>query len=407
METTIALIAKLSLLFQQLGIVLDARNLWTLAAMTALLMKGKRAQLYELARALPCQGKLESRVQKLRRWVTNPSIAAFLPTLFLPAMLTLLAPVLAQRPKLPLIIDRTSWTRLGVPINLFLCSIAFNGRSCPIFWIMLPTRGCSSLSDQKALLTPVLHTLAAHPLLSPLPKTVVADREFCSPLLAKWLKEQGIHFCIRVKKNYHVSRSDIPTIPISHFLEHCQRGHTYFYEHIRLTDEHQVPVNLLIDWRSDCDEPIALISDLEEATAVKATYPERTFIETLNRDLKSGGFDVERGKMTDSMRLSNLLIPMAFAYTLAIIQGSAEEVFQPVPPGKKRTHSLFTQARNRITDLLERTSLNIIIQFFEQFFEFLHTLFLQKNGETTHKLFRTYVRQQCLLLKGFHSSVRY
>jgi hypothetical protein len=404
METTLTLLANLVVLFKQLHIAMEARNLWTLAAMTALLLKGKRAHLYELGKALPCKGKLESRVQKLRRWVANPSIA---PQAFLPAFLQLLAPVLTRLSDLTLIIDRTSWTRLGVHINLFLCSVAFNGRSFPLFWLLLPKRGCSSLEDQKALLTPVLTALAVHPLLSRLPTTVVADREFCSPLLANWLKGWGIHFCIRVKQNYRVSRSDVPSIPISQFLAHCQRGEYCFYEDVLLTDEHQFPVNLLIGWRSDCDGPIALLSDLKEVTAVKASYQERPFIETLNRDLKSGGFDIERGKMTDSTRLSNFLIPMAFAYSLAVIQGHAEEILHPSPPLKKRPHSLFTKARNRITDLLERRPLAVIMQFFQQFFQFLCTLLLQKTGDTTHKLFQTYARQQCLLLKGFHSSVRY
>jgi hypothetical protein len=412
METTISLIAHLIILFKQLHLVLEARNLWTLAAMTALLMKGKRARLYELARALPCDGELESRVQKLRRWLSHPNIVA---RDFLPVFLDLLAPVLQSLKSITLIIDRTSWTRLGIHLNLFLCSIAFNGRSFPVFWIFLPTRGCSGLTEQQELLTPVLAALAAHPLLSMLPVTVAADREFCSPLLADWLRTQwGVHFDIRVKKSYYVSREDFPSILISRFLENCQRGEYYFYPHVLLTEEHHIRVNLLIGWRPDCEEPIALISDLGETPAVTATYHQRPWIETLNRDLKSGGFDIERGKVTDSRRLSNLLIPVAFAYIFLVILGYAEElpspppqmkkgrhdVFPPHSPSPKRTHSLFTKARNRITDLLERKPLNIVIPFFTQFFDLLTTLLHQRTGDTTHTLFQIYARCQDLLLKG-------
>ncbi len=276
METTLMLIAHLMLVFKHLTGAMDVRNLRILAAMTALLMKGKRARLYELARALPGGGTLESRAQKLRRWLSHPNIVA---QDFLPVFLEILAPVLLSLQSIPLIIDRTSWTRLGVHVNLFLCSIAFNGRSFPIFWIFLPTRGCSSLAHQKALLTPVLTALAAHPLLSALPITVVADREFCSPLLSDWLNEWGIHFDIRVKKSYGVSREDFPSILIRRFLENCQRGEYYFYSNVLLTEQHQMRVNLLICWRPDCDEPIALISDLEETPAVTATYQQRSWIE--------------------------------------------------------------------------------------------------------------------------------
>lgn len=396
METTITLIANLVVLFKQLQIVMEARNLWTLAAMTALLLKGKRAHLYELAKALPCKGKLESRVQKLRRWVSNPTIT---PEQSIDARLTLLAPILVQRSKLILIIDRTEWTRLGVHINLFLCSIAFNSRSFPIFWILLSKRGCSALDDQKALLTPVLTALATHSTLARIPTTVVADREFCSPKLAKWLKGFGIHWAIRVKKSYRVSRSDIPSIPVSMFFVHCQPGTYYFFPNLLLTAEHRFRVHLFLYWRTDCQEPLALITDLDEALAVDAGYHERMFIETLNRDIKSSGYDIERGRMTDAKRLENFLIPIAFAYILSVIQGHVEELKHPLPPLRKRRLSLFTQAKNRFNDLFDRTSLTTTMAFFQQFFHFLTTLLLQKIPEEATMLFQRFAQQQRILLQ--------
>ncbi len=420
MEATLTVITNIMMILKHVAMVMDVRNLRILAAMIALFIKGKRARLYELARALPGGGTVESRAQKLRRWVSHPKIMA---QDFLPCFLDLLAPVLQSTSEITLIIDRTSWTRLGIHLNLFLCSMAFNGRSFPIFWLFLPKRGCSSLTEQQELLRSVLAALAAHPILSSLSVTVAADREFCSPLLAEWLmNEWGVHFDIRVKKNYYVSREDFPSMLISHFLETCQRGEYYFYSNVRLTEEHGIRVNLLICWRPDCDEPIALITDLDETSAGIATYQQRPWIETLNRDLKSGGFDIERGKMTDSDRLSNLLIPVAFAYILLVILGYAEElassppqlkkgrnpaIFPPRSPSPKRTHSLFTQARNRITDVLERTPFHTVCQFFTQFFDFLRTLLRQHPGDTFDTLVQTYARRQCLLLKGCQSSVRY
>ncbi len=251
MEITVKLIVELIVLFKQLHVVMDARNLWTLAAMTALLLKGKHARLYELGKALPCDGKDESRVQKIRRWLSNSKIT---PEQFLAARIAILAPFLAQLPGITLIIDRTERKRLGVHINLFICSIAFKGRSFPLFWILLSKRGCSSLDEQKALLTPVLKALAADPILSKLNIKVLADREFCSPKLPKWLKRSfGVRFGIRVKKNYRVSRPDIPSTPISAFLKHCQRGECYFFPNVLLTSEHRFCVNLFIYWRDDCE----------------------------------------------------------------------------------------------------------------------------------------------------------
>ena len=81
METTQTIMSSIIVLVRQLNIALDWRNLWTFAAMVALLIRGKRAHLYELGKALPGKGQLESRVQKLRRWLSNPRIG---PEQFLP-----------------------------------------------------------------------------------------------------------------------------------------------------------------------------------------------------------------------------------------------------------------------------------------------------------------------------------
>lgn len=396
METTHIIMSSIIVLVRQLNIALDLRNLWTFAAMVALLIRGKRAHLYELGKALPGKGKLESRVQKLRRWLSNPRIC---PEQFIPLYLHLLAPLLVSLPQLVLIIDRTEWKRLGVHVNLFICSVAFKGRSFPIYWLVLPKRGCSSFTDQKALLEPVFQALKAHPLLAPTRKVILADREFCAPRLARWIRRVDIHFCLRVKKSYSVSRADIPSRPISLFLRHCHPEQSYFFESIRLTTTAGMPCHLFIYWRKDCQEPLALITDLEEPESLEALYGERMFIETLNRDLKSGGYDVERGKLTEAKRLTNLLIPMALAYSITVIQGNLEEIKAPLPTLRRRRLSLFTKARNLFNDLFERKPLGIVLEFFQEFFAFLVTLMSQPTLTDTTRLFRKFSKRQLALLQ--------
>jgi hypothetical protein len=396
METTKVIMSSIIVLVRQLNIALDRRNLWTFAAMVALLIRGKRAHLYALGKALPGKGKLESRVQKLRRWVSNPRIC---PEQFIPLYLHLLAPLLVSLPQLALIIDRTQWKRLGVHVNLFICSVAFKGRSFPIFWLVLPKRGCSSFADQKALLEPVFQALQTHPFLAPTSKVILADREFCAPRLARWIRGFDVHFCLRVKKSYYISRTDIPSRPISLFLRHCQPEECYFFESIRLTTNTRMSCHLFICWRKDCQEPLALITDLEEPESLEALYGERMFIETLNRDLKSGGYDVERGKLTEAKRLTNLLIPVTLAYILTVIQGNLEEIKAPLPTLRKRRLSLFTKARNLFNDLFERKPLSVVMQFFQEFFAFLLTLMNQATLTNTTILLRKFSKRQLALLQ--------
>jgi hypothetical protein len=396
METTQSIMSSIIVLVRQLNIALDLRNLWTLAAMVALLIKGKRAHLYELGQALPGKGNRESRVQKIRRWLSNSRIC---PEHFLPGYLHLLAPLLVSLPKLVLIIDRTDWKRLGVHINLFICSVAFKGRSFPIYWTVLPKRGCSSFKEQKRLLTPVFKALQEHPLLAPTCKVILADREFCSPRLARWIRRHDVHFCLRVKKSYSVSRTDIPSRPISLFLRHCQPGECYFFESVSVTKTAGMQCHLFIYWRHDCQEPLALLTDLQQPESLAALYGERMFIETLNRDLKSGGYDVERGKLTEAKRLTNLLIPVALAYIVTVIQGHIEEIKAPLPKLRKRRLSLFTKARHLFNDLFERKPLCVVLQFFQDLFTFLLALIRQTPMTDTTILLRKFSKKQLALLQ--------
>lgn len=396
METTMTVITNLLHLFIQVNLVLDRRNLWTLAAMIALLLKGKRAHLYELGRALPCAGKENSRVHKIRRWLANPRMT---PAYFLPTFLRVLAPFLRQLPGITLMIDRTEWQRRGTHLNLFVCSVVYHSRSFPLYWMLLPTRGCSSLRDQTRLLAPVLTALATHPLLASLPKTVLADREFCAPKFAQWLTHQTIRYCLRVKKSDRIMRSDIPSTPLRVFFTHCDQNTYYFFDQVTMTASSRIQTNLFLYWREDCLEPLAVMTDLTESAALPTIYHDRVFIETLNRDLKSGGYDLERGKLTDGKRLTTLLIPMALAYMLTVIQGHLDDLWPPQPPLKKRRLSLFARARQLFQEVCDRKPFSVVIRFFQCFFEFLGDLLSHKTLENGTSVFLKFSKQQHAVLQ--------
>lgn len=365
METTMTLITNLLALFIQVNLVLDRRNLWTLAAMIALLLKGKRAHPYELGKALPCSGKENSRVHKIRRWLTNPRMT---PVSFLPTFLRVFAPFLRHLPGITLIIDRTAWHRRRPHLTLFVCSVVCHSRAFPLDWLFLPTRGCSSWHDQQRLRTPVLTALAANSSLTALPRTVLADRACCAPKFATGLTHQHTRFCLRVKKSYRIMRSDLPSTPIGGVFAHCRQNTDYFFDHVRITASSGLQAHLFLSWRSECAEPLALITDLTESTALPTIYHDRIFIDTLHRDSKSGGDDVERGKLTDTKRLSALLIPMTMAYMLTVIHGQLDDLPQARPPLKKRRLSLFARARQLFQEVCDRKPFAVASRFFQLFF---------------------------------------
>ena len=76
-----------------------------------------------------------------------------------------------------------------------MVSLIWDKRAIPIYFELLPKLGSTNLVEQQAVLSQVF------PLLREYKLTVLGDREFCSVKLANWLREQGVYFCLRLKKN--------------------------------------------------------------------------------------------------------------------------------------------------------------------------------------------------------------
>ncbi|MEG4447181.1 transposase, partial [Microcoleus sp. AT9_B4] len=75
-------------------------------------------------------------------------------------------------------------------------SLSCPRRAIPLYWSLLPKLGNSNFESQTTNLQPVL------PLFSEYKVIVLGDREFCSVDLANWLREKGVSFCLRLKKNH-------------------------------------------------------------------------------------------------------------------------------------------------------------------------------------------------------------
>ena len=69
-------------------------------------------------------------------------------------------------------------------------------RAIPLYWSLLPKLGNSNFESQTTNLQQVL------PLFSEYKVIVLGDREFCSVDLGNWLREKGVSFCLRLKKNH-------------------------------------------------------------------------------------------------------------------------------------------------------------------------------------------------------------
>ncbi len=104
--------------------------------------------------------------------------------------------------RLLLTIDRTQWKDK----NVFVIAVIWKKRALPIYWQLLNKRGASKLSEQKALIKPVLRLLKNYELV------IIGDREFHSVKLAYWLQQKGkkqqIFFAFRQKQGTNHQKDD-------------------------------------------------------------------------------------------------------------------------------------------------------------------------------------------------------
>lgn len=165
-----------------------------------LLQFPKTVTIEKLATLLPQPIQFESRRRSIQRFLLLPQLSIQL--LWFPLLKRWVKIQKFQAGKrLTLAIDRTQWRNQ----NVFVISLIEERRAIPVYWLLLPKRGCSNLREQKALIRPVLQVFKKYRLL------VLADREFHSIKLAQWLHSKGIDFVLRQKQGTYIRQPNSST----------------------------------------------------------------------------------------------------------------------------------------------------------------------------------------------------
>ncbi len=94
-----------------------------------------------------------------------------------------------------LTLDGTSWEFGSKKIHLLVLSIVVDGVSIPIGWEDLDKKGTSNFSERKHLIDRAFERFNLAGL------TLLADREFNGEQWFKYLKDKGLNFVIRLRKN--------------------------------------------------------------------------------------------------------------------------------------------------------------------------------------------------------------
>ena len=266
--------------------------------------------LSKIVRKWPLEGKEVSLVNRLRRFLKNPSIEVR--NWYEPILLHLLKSFAGQ--ELKLIID---CTKIGFNYRVMMVGLAYKKRSLPLVWsIHRGSRGHTTSQAQIALfryLRPYL------------PKTssvwVMGDCGFEAVDFLNFLRQEGWHFVIRQQGKIMVRWPNQDWIRLADLA--LKPGQTRYVGWVRLTKKHDAGwFWLILHWEIEEDEPWFLVSDCAGKKTLIRYYKKRMSIEEMFGDFKGHGFDLEATHLNDPDRLDRLLLAVCITFVWFITLGA-------------------------------------------------------------------------------------
>jgi hypothetical protein len=283
-----------------------------LTILLSLIQSEKQVRLERLSRVFPYPITTESRRRKLQRFLDLPNLTISL--IWFPLITYWLITYCRVGTRLSIAIDRSQWGR----INLFMVSLIWERRAIPLYWSLLPKLGNSNLESQTTNLQQVL------PLFSEYKVIVLGDRKFCSVDLGNCLREKGVSFCLRLKKNHYMETEHLVWQRLDE-LGIVPGTSLYFQgKRVRKTQP-ATGFDVACKWKRNygawkVDEACFILTDFGSLPAAIDAYKQRMGIEEMFRDCKTGGYDLE-GTSLNGNQLINMILLMTLAYLEAIFQG--------------------------------------------------------------------------------------
>lgn len=294
--------------------------------------------LSQVANSLPGTAEAESRVTRIRRWLSNSQIDVW----------ALYRPVLAEvlsgwyRAKIMVVVDGT--LVFGDRLQIYRLSLLHGGRAVPLGWIV--TRGTGLIEAQRMhklfkRLALFLETYAKH-------VTLLADRGFRDHDWAELCASVGWRYRIRVPKNTIVTFPNGRVCRIDQLG--VKPGTTQCFQAVRLTRTDPFLTNLAVTWSvgdaKNLPELVAVMTGQRASSKTLRQYARRMGIEQSFRDDKSGGFDIDHTRLRHPDRLERLLLAVAIATLWCHELGEhvleqGEACRRQIDPGPRRELSLF------------------------------------------------------------------
>jgi hypothetical protein len=175
-----------------------------------------------------------------------------------------------------------------------------------------------SLFTNSFLIRPVLQVFKGYQVL------LLGDREFQSIKLVIWLHSKRISFVLRQKKSTYIRQANYPYQRLETYG--LIPGVSFFLSDIKVTKQTgfsklNLTAYYLRKYRGKV-EPCGwyLLTNLSSLKAAIKTFKQRSGIEAMFKDCKTGGYNLEASHASNQ-RLISLILLIAIAYNCAVFAG--------------------------------------------------------------------------------------
>jgi hypothetical protein len=218
-----------------------------------------------------------------------------------------------------LVMDGTSWQLGDTDVHYLVLSVLVGSVAVPIYWVQLEKIGASSQEERKAMFEEAMLLFDLKGM------ALLADREYVGREWFKFLKDNKIHFVIRLRigdyeEDVNLSRGK----PYQWMRLRCIQHKKLVKKRVCLKGQDYTLV-MMANPKPGAEEPVLIfLTTLTNARKAAAMYVRRWKIECLFKHLKTNGYNLEDLNLKDTGKNLLMMAIVATAYILAIREGWKE-----------------------------------------------------------------------------------
>ena len=274
------------------------------------------SHLPDIGSGLPQDIDANSKTIAAKRFVENKHID--FETHYLPYLIAFLRGILAftlLRHGVILVIDGS---QTGKDNATLMISLVWRNRGIPICWyVKKGAKGHFKAEDHEKVLQHAIQLLLPF-IPENMPVSLLGDGEFDGIGIQKMCREVGWNWALRTACNT-VFYKDCERFQAQQIMAIASQNCTFIPD-VEFTEARFKYVNFVC-WHDEKrhEDPIFLISNLENAGDIIELYDQRYSIECLFKDLKSTSFNIHKTRLKKAGEVSKLLIIAALAFILLTV----------------------------------------------------------------------------------------